>query len=1117
MTSVEVFWGGEPEHQSEREFLAQLRAELEGQQHGALILANFYLSGGLQVDFLIITPDRLCHIELKHYDEPLVGDKNGPWKVRQADGSLREVERQNPYAQATRQRFALSDDLRRFAETEAAGIPAPPRKEFYRWFDSVVCIFPALAEGSSVPGDFKVKTLDYTDMVRLLTSSTQRFPWDRTRWLRFIQHLGLMNADAATRPTPAASDAELIIRDYRQAFADFYGRDLHELVSTPIVVDGQATTPEPDVPSLLHGAASVQLLGESGSGKSHLATHTILAGLDSWVPIFARAVMYEGRLSGLLDRSVAPLAVLTAQQLFGAARHANSPVVVVLDGFNECPTTLQPQLVSDLAALALRAPFVLLLTSQTPVPLPPRIEAVTVRTGTLGPAERQAVLTSYGASEIMDLSEPFQTAYELSLAAQCAAELRPPVTRSQLFDAFVRHSLAGLTSPASTRAALRQAALAMDEQLTGMLPVDEVWRLAERDLIRQPTPRVVIDDLFHCRLVRLQQGSFSFSHELIGRFLTAEALLLGSDAQQLVGQLKKPRHADLIELLIPLETQPDALRELLASLADSSVLLRSLDAQLGMLAKQVVQREARRILAEVAHFMDEVLLTFETAGPFSKFGYDRHGPSTYELAVLAAVGRVLPHWVFLAEALELLDATDRALERAREVGAADGTNPVPRSTLGSAISGMVTGPGVRLPASVMLYACEHAGFGKHYGRHVDSPTPTERIGTILAGAQDRSYSRLYLLCLLVQSAEPPTVVQFVADLLDKCWRSGTYHVRLAALHMTQMFSLVAEGETRDAIVAVLDDLRPSNIFLSSTVVEALHSYGLVQSPYSVEGVLAQIRSVLSEPESEDAQQAAYSIAVSQFEDVIAEPYVEAVESLSRQDRLRLTVLAALGAADAHGFFSDWILKRLVDARDPQALPAFERWLQYPDSQSPGPQDDTACFALAMQGWALLEQGVPVLDTPANEDEAAWQCYGEIIYWLRRADLTLTEVHEYCAPIWDRLAQELALAAVDPLYRLAHAFSLRHDEEMDSHRRIVATFPDEVRRLLEDCLSRHDQLTSIFRHKEGLELAQYMLDALGCVGNDSTRELLTAYVDDEELGRTAISSLRRLGQAEGRRM
>jgi len=63
MTSVEVFWGGEPEHQSEREFLAQLRAELEGQQHGALILANFYLSGGLQVDFLIITPDRLCHIE----------------------------------------------------------------------------------------------------------------------------------------------------------------------------------------------------------------------------------------------------------------------------------------------------------------------------------------------------------------------------------------------------------------------------------------------------------------------------------------------------------------------------------------------------------------------------------------------------------------------------------------------------------------------------------------------------------------------------------------------------------------------------------------------------------------------------------------------------------------------------------------------------------------------------------------------------------------------------------------------------------------------------------------------------------------------------------------------
>jgi hypothetical protein len=198
MASVDVFWGGEPEHQSEREFLARLRADLEDRQLDALVLANFYLSGGLQVDCLVVTPDHLCHIELKRYPQPLVGGENGPWKARRADGSLQEIPGQNSYAQAAHQRFALSDELRRFAEKIAAA-PRPPRMEFYRWFESVVCIVPALAEGSTVPSDFKVKTLGYKELLRLLTTSTSRFPWDRSCWLKFVQHLGLISADATPK------------------------------------------------------------------------------------------------------------------------------------------------------------------------------------------------------------------------------------------------------------------------------------------------------------------------------------------------------------------------------------------------------------------------------------------------------------------------------------------------------------------------------------------------------------------------------------------------------------------------------------------------------------------------------------------------------------------------------------------------------------------------------------------------------------------------------------------------------------------------------------------------------------------------------------------------------
>ena len=43
MISVDIFWGNQPDHQSEREFLAQLRADLEDRQLDALVLANFYI------------------------------------------------------------------------------------------------------------------------------------------------------------------------------------------------------------------------------------------------------------------------------------------------------------------------------------------------------------------------------------------------------------------------------------------------------------------------------------------------------------------------------------------------------------------------------------------------------------------------------------------------------------------------------------------------------------------------------------------------------------------------------------------------------------------------------------------------------------------------------------------------------------------------------------------------------------------------------------------------------------------------------------------------------------------------------------------------------------------
>ena len=101
--TIEVFWGDEPDEQSERDFLAQLKEDLARRNVSATILANFYAClSSRQIDFLIVTGNHACPVELKNYSGVLVGGTNGPWSTRQRDGTLEMIDRQNPYSQAVR-------------------------------------------------------------------------------------------------------------------------------------------------------------------------------------------------------------------------------------------------------------------------------------------------------------------------------------------------------------------------------------------------------------------------------------------------------------------------------------------------------------------------------------------------------------------------------------------------------------------------------------------------------------------------------------------------------------------------------------------------------------------------------------------------------------------------------------------------------------------------------------------------------------------------------------------------------------------------------------------------------------------------------------------------------
>ncbi len=1104
---VEVFWGGEPEQESERQFLAKLKADLQARGIRATILANFYTKrSSRQIDFFVITPSHACHVELKNYSGTLIGPTNGPWSTLQPDGSLRTIDQPNPYHQTVTARFSISDDMGDFA---AAGATAPTPagdKAFYTQFDSIICVFPRLAAGSQVPNDYKAKTLGYSDFLALLVAPGPRPTWSPAHWSAFIMSLGLVRIDTPTGGI-TADTARRLVSEYISRLRDFHGRRLHELVTVTLNM-GETTIHSEQLVDRLAQSRSIQLVGPSGSGKSHLVKHLMLAAISQGsLPILVSAGMYDGRLSPLLNRSVAPFATHTASELLNAAALAGNGTVVIIDGYNECPAQLQERLLQDINAFFLRVPAVLLLTSQAALILPETIDGQIVQVESLSGDERQAVLASYGAPDILNQCDAFSTAYELSIAAECASELLPPITRANLFDAFVRSRLADTTSPSLTRDALRRIALIMDERLVTSLSADEVWRVTEQALVDRADPLSVIDDVLNCPITATRQGKFSFSHELIGRFLTAEALTLTHrDPSELAQELMRPRHRDLQELSVPLETDPLKLRLLLTSLADSELLTESLRGRLGTVAQRVVAAEARGLLGRATETMKHVRIVVKSEHEFELS--ESIEWSTYEGSLFAAAGSVTPQGQLIHEVADFLATIDAACRP--DADTPKEVRPTPSAIVSAVYVGFIR-PAGQSSASVILQACEHGRYSWRFRQANESeePIPTDSLARLVERAIPQNYGILYLLCLLLRYTHSSETARLVPEVMRMSWRSGAYHLRLQALQMVQYVSQVVDSPTRAELTDLLEAVRTSNVFLSTALVEALDSYGLIESPVSAEQVSLQIRELLDGPPSEEANQAANGIVVNQFEEIFSEAHSAAIEALSPKERVALLTMASLGSTS--GMFDDWVLNQLIAANDRAALPAFTHWATRLDADTPFVQEVPTRYTLAMQGSALFYDRPPRLSHCETKDEIAWQCYGEIIFWLYRPKLTPAEVRERCAPVWARLSGDLLVAAADPLFQFSHAWTVAPDGGKNAHQLILMTFPEEVRRILELSLLRRDQLTSLFRFTRETELTTYIINILGYVGAVETVDLLVPYLDDRELGSTTTSSVRNINK------
>jgi hypothetical protein len=1114
-TTFTVFWNAKPDVASELAFLKQLKADLARAGVSATLLANYFTrSGSRQVDFLVITEKHVCHVELKNYPGLLHGTQNGPWSVVKADGTTEVMaDRQNPYSQAFACKMAISDDMQALAAQQPDAPQPPPGRQFYSQIDSVVCVFPRLADGSEVPDDYKVRTLGYNEFVEFLLTPGHHPAWSADNWASFIRMLGLISAAERRQSTLSQNAATALVRNYSEQFKSLYGRDLHELVPLPLTVGTEAISVG-ELADRLPEAKNIQVIGRPGCGKTHMVKHILLGLPDGpLVPVFIEGTMYEGRLSALLDRSVAPLTTGSAADLLRSAAINGQTILLVIDSFNECPQSLKDRLLGDLSALCRRAKIVTLLTSQTTVGVPAPLSGQVVYIDDLADADRLAVLSSYGAPEILELVELFSTAYELSIAAECAGEIGDSVTRALLFAAFIRKRLRKTRSPAMTRQVLRRLALAMDERLTAWLPLDEAWRLAEDYLSHRSEPVSVVDDVLQCSITRTDQGRFAFNHELLGRFLVLEALRQTHHSPSaLTRQLRLPRHDDLSRMAVELESTTSRAAELLAGLADRTLYFWALRGELGQAAEQAARAAAKRLLDEITASMTEVVFTIPDNVTLTVAG--GRELSYADRALLASIGLCVRGGEFVRQVLSLLDATDEACHGSADAQEAQTRlRPSASDIVSAVLTGFTETARVQVAVAIILDGCENGDLDSRlWSRGYRTfPVSLEGLTLALEGARPTSYGRLLLLARCLRRADGLDAAALSLRVLPLCWASGVYHIRLEALWMIQGFARTVQGHAlHDEIVSVLDELDAGDFMLNSSLGETWDAYGMLETPDEASEIRTRIEQILDWPQTDDACRLAYGIASSQFEGVATAQYLEAVESLRPEQRTILHTRAALGS-DTIGAWNDLILRRLLAYDDPQALPAFERWATELDTRNIVVHEVTDCFILGVLGCAKFMDQPPRLVHNENSERAAWECYGAIIFWMHRPGLKPDEVTNHCEEYWQRLQTELLPAAADPLYWLRHTSIVRPDETVSVVGAILTTFGEDARPILDWSLEQQEALLSVFPavRTAGPEHQDFVISMLGVVGDAETAEKLRAYVDHPYLGSSAITAIKRL--------
>lgn len=162
--TVELWYGKKPAHSSEQEALVELYQYLMPQTDHFVLLVNFHAGPlGNEVDLAVLKETGVFLAELKHVRDPLVGEREGDWKIIKPDGEeiILNKGRMNPFRQVQTNYHRWKEWCEAHREQISKGIGRSQMINYARVMTYIV-LYPDMPEGSRINiGDFPVQAVGF--------------------------------------------------------------------------------------------------------------------------------------------------------------------------------------------------------------------------------------------------------------------------------------------------------------------------------------------------------------------------------------------------------------------------------------------------------------------------------------------------------------------------------------------------------------------------------------------------------------------------------------------------------------------------------------------------------------------------------------------------------------------------------------------------------------------------------------------------------------------------------------------------------------------------------------------------------------------------------------------